>query len=119
MPEDRDLTVQKILDQEEAPAISVDPQGDVTSVNERFTSDYGWTAAELVGKPLTTIIPPALRESHLVGFSRFLVTEKPTLLGRPLRLPILCRDGSERSAEHTILAEKRGKTWRLAALIRP
>lgn len=119
MPEDSDLTVEKILAQEDAPAVGVDVKGDITSVNKRFTSDYGWTRAELVGKPLTTIIPPALRESHLVGFSRFLVTEKPRLLGRALRLPILCRDGSERSVEHYITAEKRGKTWRLAALIRP
>lgn len=118
MLDNADMSVDKILAQEAIPAIGVDDKGDVTSVNGCFTREYGWSRAELVGKPLTTIIPPAMRETHSVGFSRFLATEKPRLLGRSLRLPVLFKDGRELPAEHFIMAEKQGGTWRLAALIR-
>lgn len=114
-----DQTVDGILGQDELPAIGADADGKITFINACFEREYGWARTDIVGKPLTTIIPAPMRETHLVGFSRFMTTGQPRLLGRSLELPILCKDGEERRTRHYILAEKTGETWRLAALIRP
>lgn len=53
----------------------------------------GWDRS-LVGQRLTVIIPPELREQHLAGFARVAMTGAPRVLGTPLRLPALRRDGS-------------------------
>ncbi len=110
-------TVAEILAQDVLPAIGIDELGFVTSMNGSFERAYGWTRADVIGKPVTLIIPPHMRDAHRIGFSRFIETGKPSLLGRALPLPICCRDGRILAAEHFILAEKGADGWRFAATI--
>jgi PAS domain S-box-containing protein len=44
--------------------VSKDLNGIVTSWNQGAERIFGWTAAEMVGRPITTIIPPELREEE-------------------------------------------------------
>jgi len=101
------------------PVVLVDDLGLVSYVNGPFTAAFGWSAADLVGKALTTIIPDHLRDAHNLGFSRFLMTGQPTLLGRPLELGVKTREGQVVAAEHTIFAEHRNGRWIFGAKIRP
>lgn len=55
----------------------------------------GWDADDLVGRRVVTVIPPALREAHVAGFSRHLSTGEAHVLGIPVELPVLRRDGTE------------------------
>jgi PAS domain S-box-containing protein len=55
----------------------------------------GWSDGELVGQRLLVVIPPHLRERHVAGFTRSVVTGDERLLGVPLELPALARDGRE------------------------
>lgn len=55
----------------------------------------GWTDGELVGQRLLVVIPHRLREAHIAGFTRSVVSGLGELLGRPIALPALARDGSE------------------------
>lgn len=55
----------------------------------------GWEEGALVGQRLLVVIPHSLREAHIAGFTRSVVTEGGDLLGEPLALPALARDGSE------------------------
>jgi PAS domain S-box-containing protein len=55
----------------------------------------GWSDGELVGQRLLVVIPPHLRERHVAGFTRSVVTGDQRLLGVPLELPALARDGRE------------------------
>jgi len=48
------------------------------SVNNAYLSIYGYTAAELIGKSFTTIVPPATRESWLRTHDKFLAGETHT-----------------------------------------
>ena len=112
-------TVATIIGQEQTPAIEMDDEGFVTSINNTFEKKLGWTRQDLIGKPLTTIIPPAMRDVHAIGFSRFLSTEKPTLLNKPLQLTVQLKDGRVVKAEHIITAEKLDGRWRFAATIKP
>ena len=54
-----------------------------------------------------------------MGFSRFLLTGKPTILNQPLNLKILKMDGKETDAEHIITAEKINGNWVFGAKITP
>ena len=112
-------TVTDILQEEKLPAVCIDRTGLFVMVNKAFEEAYGWTREELLGQSITLIIPPYLREGHLIGFSRFLVTETPTLIGKKLPLKILYKDGSIKDAEHYIVSEKHNGEWRFAATIVP
>lgn len=64
-----------------------------------FTPDLaqvlGWSASALAGRRLVTLIPPRLREAHVVGFTRYLATGKSSLLGSRVEVPVLHADGRE------------------------
>ncbi|HUQ79045.1 MAG TPA: PAS domain S-box protein [Patescibacteria group bacterium] len=99
--------------------ITADHHGYVTSINRSFEEAYGWTAADLVGQPLPTIIPRRFHDAHHTGFARFLTTGTPTLLGQPLPLAVMTKDGRELVAEHVIVATEAGDHWEFGAIIRP
>lgn len=101
------------------PVIVADERGLITEVNEPFCSVFGWSRAEIVARPLSSIIPPDLRDAHHLGFSRFLVTGQTTILGKPLPLKAVRKDGSVFEAEHVIAGERRDGVWVFAATIRP
>jgi PAS domain-containing protein len=111
--------IEELKSDNRMPVIIVDDGGVITHVNSCFEATYGWKMEELLGKILTVVIPLALRDAHNLGFSRFLVTDKPTLLDQPLDLKILKGDGTEQSASHLIIAEKQDGKWIFGAMITP
>ena len=54
----------------------------------------GWAPTEIVGRRLTTLIPPEHRTAHLAGFTRYQLTGEGPLIGRTVDVAMLCRDGS-------------------------
>lgn len=109
-----------VLNDRTVPVVGMDQEGLITFLNDAFENSYGWTSQDAVGKQLASvIIPPYMRDAHRIGFSRFLTTGQPTLLGKPLKLPIQCKDGRILNVEHIIFAEKEGERWRFAARILP
>lgn len=112
-------TFDALKEQKDIPVIMVDAEGFITYINEKFEKTYLWSPSQLIGKLLVTIIPKKLHDAHHLGFSRFLITEQPTLLGKPLPLAMVKGDGSEIKAEHTIYAQKQGKNWKFLATIKP
>lgn len=112
-------TIEELKRETGLPVVIADGQEAITQVNERFEAVFGWRANEILGKPLTTIIPKNFHDAHHLGFSRFLTTGKPTLLNQPLKLNAVTKDGREFEAEHTITAEQRQGQWMFGATIRP
>lgn len=103
----------------DVPVVTVNQESVITDVNDEFVRVFGWSRAEAIGQSLSIIIPPALRDAHNVGFSRFLASGVSTILGRYLDLSTIDRTGREFSAEHYVIAEKKDGVWRFAASIRP
>jgi PAS domain S-box-containing protein len=54
----------------------------------------GWDE-DLVGRRIVEIVPVRLREGHIAGFTRHLLTGESTILDRAVLLPALRRDGTE------------------------
>jgi PAS domain S-box-containing protein len=101
------------------PVVIADHQGLISYVNTPFVDLFGWSPTEIVGLPLSTIIPRNLHDAHQLGFSRFLTSGKATLLNQPLKLRAVAKDGREFDAEHTISAEHHDGHWTFGATIRP
>ncbi|MGI2904680.1 PAS domain S-box protein [Tolypothrix sp. VBCCA 56010] len=103
----------------DVPIVIADRQGFVIYVNDCFTSVFGWSITEIHGQMITVIIPDGFHAPHHLGFSRFLTTEKSTILNHPLRLVGITKDGREIEAEHLIMAEKHQGEWIFMAMVRP
>ncbi|MBI3333342.1 MAG: PAS domain S-box protein [Candidatus Omnitrophica bacterium] len=113
------MTVQELQGKTDVPVVITDHEGMIVQVNGRFEEVFGWRSEEIIGRPLTTIIPSNLHDAHHLGFSRFLATGKPTLLNQPLKLKAITKDGREFDSEHLIMAEQREGQWVFGASIRP
>jgi PAS domain S-box-containing protein len=111
-------TISEIKKVEDIPAVIVNEEGFITYINPAFEKCFGWELSELTGKTLTVIIPENLHDAHNMGFSRFLATGKPTLLGKPLTLRSVTKEGVEFDAEHYIVAEKIDGHWIFGATVK-
>lgn len=103
----------------DVPVVMADHNGLIFYVNAKFEEVFLWSSDEIIGKHLTTIIPKELHDAHNLGFSRFLSTEKSTILNFPLELAAVKKNGVVFAAEHNIRSEKNNGFWIFCATIRP
>jgi PAS domain S-box-containing protein/diguanylate cyclase (GGDEF)-like protein len=88
--------------------VTADRRGVILSWNEGAQRMFGWSEAEVVGQPLTVLMPERLRAAHLAGLERYLATAKRTVIGRTVELAGERRDGSEFPVELSL------STWTTA-----
>lgn len=105
--------------EENVPVVMADQNSHIIYVNHKFEEVFKWSSNEVLGKPLTIIIPHNLHDAHNLGFSRFLTTEKSVILNQTLELKAIDKNGVIFSAEHFIQSEKHDGSWIFAATIRP
>jgi PAS domain S-box-containing protein len=99
--------------------VSIDAAGYITRWNRQAEVSFGWNRAEVLGRSLAeTIIPPAYREAHRAGLSRFLASGRGGVFDRRLDLVALHRDGHEIPVELTISAMRAGPSWVFNAFLR-
>jgi PAS domain S-box-containing protein len=83
--------------------ITMDAQGHVVEVNRATERAFGYSSAEMVGRELAELIIPAeLREPHRRGVARYAVTGEGAMVGHPVELPAMRKDGSEFPVEIAI-----------------
>ncbi len=75
--------------------VAADEANRIIAVSGPLAQLVGWDVDDLVGRRVVTIVPPALREAHVAGFTRHLTAGESHVLDIPLTLPVLHRDGSE------------------------
>jgi PAS domain S-box-containing protein len=76
--------------------ISLDEHGLVCEFNHAAEQMFGFTKAELLGKSLTPIMPPYLRDLHTAGLQRYLSTGQRHLSHwHNVELPGYTKDGRE------------------------
>lgn len=112
-------TIDEMKLESNLPVLIADSQGLIVYVNEPFNLIFGWQHEEILGQSLEAVIPRSYHDSHHLGFSRFAMTEKPTLLNHPLKLMAVTKDGREIESEHFIIAEQQQGQWLFAATLRP
>jgi PAS domain S-box-containing protein len=76
--------------------ISIDEHGLVSEFNRAAEQMFGFTKAEMLGQPLTPIMPPHLRDLHTTGLQRYFATGQRHLpRWQNIELPGLTKDGRE------------------------
>jgi PAS domain S-box-containing protein len=75
--------------------VSADSSGRVLTWNRGAERLFGWTADEMVGRPLTVVIPERFRALHSDGIARVRRSGTSKLAGTVVELSGLRRDGSE------------------------
>lgn len=113
------MDLQKLRAEETDPVVIIDENGLITHVNNAFETVFGWTRDEALGEPISIIIPGNLHDAHHMGFSRFLDTESPKILGKALELQAVNKKGEQFPATHYIVAEKENGKWVIAASVTP
>lgn len=115
----RPKTIKELKQIKDCPAIMANEMGLVVYINEAFQSVLKWEKKNLIGQPLSNIIPEKFHDAHQLGFSRFLSTEIPTILNKPLNLMVLTGENKAIECEHYIIAEKISGVWEFGATIVP
>ncbi|MGR6466517.1 putative bifunctional diguanylate cyclase/phosphodiesterase [Rhizobium sp. PAMB 3182] len=82
--------------------IVADRSGIIRFANPAFCDMFGYDADEIVGKPITVIIPERMRGAHTAGMSNVAAGSKPGLVGKAVEVSALKRDGSELPIEITL-----------------
>jgi PAS domain S-box-containing protein len=95
-PRPPDIDSAALLDALPDAVVIAAASGRITYVNPAAGRLLGAAPAELVGAPLTGVIPERLRVTHTTGWERFWKTGEAHLIGKgTVRVPALRRDGTE------------------------
>jgi PAS domain S-box-containing protein len=75
--------------------ISIDETGVILFANPATVRIFGYDPTELIGKPLTVLMPEFLRKLHEKGFSRYLATGQRHINWQGTELTALRKSGQE------------------------
>jgi PAS domain S-box-containing protein len=105
--------------------IALDDRGLVGEWNPAAEAMFGYSRTEMLGQPISRIVPERVRERHAAGSRRYLETGRPALPSwRSVELIGLRRNGSEFPVEVTLAADTAGRDagptgrWLLVGLVR-
>ncbi len=75
--------------------LSADSQGNIVYFNRAAERIFGYFSKEIIGQPLTLLMPERFRNLHRQGIDRFLRTGETRVIGRTVELVGRRRDGGE------------------------
>ena len=93
-----------VLDGFSDAVVASDESGGIRYVNHAVERLLGWTRDELIGQPLTVLMPERYHAAHREGFTRFVTTGESRIIGKPVQLSARHRDGTEIDIELTLSA---------------
>ncbi len=98
--------------------ILMDAEGQVAFWNHGAEKTFGYTAKEMVGQPMTRIIPERFREAHQRGVQRVAAAGKLTVQASMFELVGLRKDGTEFPLEFSLAAWTAKSTLFITGIIR-
>lgn len=98
--------------------ISADSKGNVISWNKGAENIFGYAEDEIMGRPLTLIMPERFHEPHRIGFDRMASTCELQIMERILSFEGLRKDGSEFPLELSIATWKTGEEMFFTGIVR-
>jgi PAS domain S-box-containing protein len=98
--------------------ITADGRGDIVFWNRGAEAVFGYSQGEILGKPLSTIMPERFHNPHDRGMSRALEAGEPALAGKTVELYGLRKDGSEFPLELSLASWSTGEGIFFTGIIR-
>ncbi|HSO12936.1 MAG TPA: PAS domain S-box protein [Anaerolineales bacterium] len=75
--------------------ITVNARGDIAAWNAAAETIFGFSADEILGRPVTQIMPEQFRTAHLHGSERALTSDERLVTGKTVEVAGLAKDGRE------------------------
>jgi len=73
--------------------IIMNEDGDIMAWNKGAEQIFGWTEGEMMGKPMTRVMPEKYKARHIAGMERFKQTQQTTIIGKTIEVEGLKKDG--------------------------
>ena len=109
----------KLIETAQDAIISIDEKGIINVWNESAESIFGYTKSEIIGKPVTIIMPENYDEKHQEGFGQFLKTGESNVNNKIVELKGWTKKGIEIPIEMSSSSQKMGKErYTFTAIIR-
>jgi PAS domain S-box-containing protein len=77
------------------PIVSADSRGNIIYFNKAAQRVFGYQASEVLGKPLTLLMPERFRGEHVAGINRFVAREESYTVARMIDAIGKKKDGTE------------------------
>ncbi len=98
--------------------ISADSSGNIVSWNRGAQTIFGYTEREVLGKPLTVLMPERYRDAHQKGVERMSLTGQSRIIGKTIELYGVRKDGSEFPFELSLATFKTGEGTFFSGILR-
>lgn len=82
--------------------ICIDAEGNIQFVNPAASKLFGYEHDEMLGQPITLIIPKRMQGGHTAGLARVAAGEKPNLGGKAVEVSAVKKNGIEFPIEITL-----------------
>src|SRR6267143_6162155 len=86
--------------------VSADSHGNITDFNREAEVIFGYSAQEVIGKPLAVLMPDRFKDLHQRGFKRYLETSEAHVIGKTVELAAKRKDGTEFPVEFSLSSWK-------------
>ena len=86
--------------------ISADSHGNMIHFNKAAERAFGYQESDVVGKPITLLMPRRFQDGHRQGLARFLASGEPRVIGKTVELTGRRKDGSEFAIEMSLASWK-------------
>lgn len=99
--------------------LGMDERGKIAIWNDAATKMFGYSATAAIGRQLhELIVPSQYRSKALEGMKHFHDSGEGEIIGKPLELTALHKDGTEFPIELAVSAYKSGNGWQATGIIR-
>lgn len=94
--------LQTLLDNTIDSVITINQAGTIEHYNKASVALFGYRPEEVIGENITMLMPASYRDMHKLGMARFLSTEESRILGKPVEVEALHKNGKTFPIELTI-----------------
>ncbi|HST59962.1 MAG TPA: ATP-binding protein [Longimicrobium sp.] len=84
-----------LVDADPDGVVIIDADSVIQAVNPAMSRIFGYPAEQMLGKPLTVLMPHRHRGGHMAGTRRYLMTGERSIPWQGVQVPALRRDGTE------------------------
>ena len=98
--------------------ITTDSAGHIAGWNRGAQIIFGYTEQEVMGQPMTLLIPPRFQAGHLAGMDRMASGAAPRILGKTVELSGLRKNSEEFPLELSLAKWESAEGWFVTGIIR-